>query len=327
VRLSFRYDLRVPAIAGDPQDQYRCAVEQVAWADQIGVAAIYFGDHHGAADGYLPAPAVFGAAVAVATRRLQIRISALAGAVYHPLHLAEQLAVLDLLSSGRLHVTVGLGYVPSEFSMFGVVRSERVALVNEILEVLPRAWTGEPFLFRGTEVLVRPRPTPTLSQRLYLGANTAAAAHRAARLGVAFDPVSDEVYEVYALESSRLGRTVPPGPNRTDMQFVFVTDDPDRDWPLVAPHVLAYNNSYAAFQTERKPEERNFVPLSDPADVIGDPRYNLWTPEECVARFSSLGADQELVIQPLLGGLPPELSWASLRRLEADVLPHLGALR
>ena len=74
---------------------------------------------------------------------------------------AEDLAVLDRISKGRISVTVAGGYVPSEFEMFGHTTGDRVRLTVEMVETLKAAWTGEPFEFRGRTVRVTSPTTPT----------------------------------------------------------------------------------------------------------------------------------------------------------------------
>ena len=73
-------------------------------------------EHHATTDGYLPSPMILGAAIAGSTEHLLIRLSLILLPLYHPLRAAEDLAVLDLISGGRLRVTVGLGYGPRSTS-------------------------------------------------------------------------------------------------------------------------------------------------------------------------------------------------------------------
>src|SRR5271156_1837791 len=111
--------MRAPSIGAPVEELYKAALAQCAWADDIGFRAAYVGEHHGADDGYCPSPIVLGAAIAAVTSRLHIRLSALLPVLLHPLHLAEDLAVLDIISGGRLELTLGLGYRAEEFAMFG----------------------------------------------------------------------------------------------------------------------------------------------------------------------------------------------------------------
>src|SRR5687767_1563233 len=118
--LGLRYDLRLPG--ADPQRrkaQYDAALEQCAWADNLGFGSVTISEHHGSPDGYLPSPIVFSTAVAMRTKNMFINLGALIAPLHDPVRLAEDLAILDLLSGGRLIVTIGAGYVEGEFEMFG----------------------------------------------------------------------------------------------------------------------------------------------------------------------------------------------------------------
>src|SRR3989442_1463193 len=118
--ISLRYDLR-RSPEGAPYDVlYRTALEQCQWADEHGLDVVTLSEHHFTEDGFLPAPMLVGAAVANRTSRLAISISALLAPLHNPLRLAEDLAVLDHLTGGRLSVVLGLGYREIEFDVLGV---------------------------------------------------------------------------------------------------------------------------------------------------------------------------------------------------------------
>src|SRR5262249_54258422 len=159
VMFGIRFDLRNPAVAGvSLTDRYQAAVEMCRWADEKGGLFVSLAEHHGSDDGYLPSPLVLAAAIAATTSNLNIAINALIAPLPDPLRLAEDAAVVDLLSGGRLVVTIAGGYVQDEFDMFGADIHRRPALVREAVETLKAAWTGEPFEFRGRTVQVHPRP-------------------------------------------------------------------------------------------------------------------------------------------------------------------------
>src|SRR5262249_55084866 len=137
-------------------------------------------EHHGVDDGYLPAPLTLAAAIAGRTKNLRINIAAILVPLHDPVRLAEQLAVLDLLSGGRVGFVAGLGYRQEEFDMAGIDRKERGQLLDESVRVLRQAWTGEPFQWRGRTIRVTPKPqSPPM---ILIGGSTAGAARRAARL-------------------------------------------------------------------------------------------------------------------------------------------------
>ena len=145
-----RFDLRNPAFSGvDMGDRYRAMLDMAEWADQRGGLYLSLSEHHGSDDGYLPSPLTMAAAVAARTENIRIGINAIVAPFYDPLRLAEDAAVVDQLSGGRLDLTLGGGYVKDEFDMFGVDSSERPARIRETVETLRAAWTGETFEFKG----------------------------------------------------------------------------------------------------------------------------------------------------------------------------------
>ena len=156
--VALRYDMRTTRGGVDHAALYRAAMEQIRWADGLGIDSVVLSEHHVSEEGYLPSPLVMAGAVAAATKRINITIAALVAGLHHPIRLAEDLAVLDHLSDGRLMVVLGIGYRTIEFEVFGADRARRGPLLEELVAVLRQAWTGEPFDFRGTTVVVRPKP-------------------------------------------------------------------------------------------------------------------------------------------------------------------------
>lgn len=168
--------------------RYRAALEMAAYADDRGVSTVQTEEHHGAENNWLPSPFAFAGAVFGVTRRIAVTVSAIIGPLHDPLRLAEEIAVLDLLSGGRLVTVAGIGYRPEEYHLFGVDFARRGRLQDELLQTLLRAWTGEPFSYRGRTVRVTPRPYTEPHPLLLVGGSSKAAARRAARLGLPFFP-------------------------------------------------------------------------------------------------------------------------------------------
>ena len=115
-----RYDFRAPgADRASRQELFGRALDQAAYLDEHGHDALMVSEHHASDDGYLPSPLVATAAVAARTSRIPITVSALLVNFYEPVKLAEDVAVLDHLSGGRVSYTFGLGYRPEEYALFG----------------------------------------------------------------------------------------------------------------------------------------------------------------------------------------------------------------
>lgn len=322
MRLGLRYDMRSPSVGVARPRLWRSVVDQCVWADGIGAETVLLGEHHGDVDGYNPSPMLLAAAILGSTERIGVHLSALVAPLHDPVRLAEDLAVLSLLGGGRVEVTLGIGYRPHEYAMFGVERADRRRLLEEAVDVLAAAWQGETFDHDGRRVLVRPLPEPTAVPRVHLGGSTEQAAREAARAGLGFRPGVPELWDVYADELTRLDRPVPDRPPVSGPAFLFVTDDPDRDLARLAPNLLDTTNTYAAWAFERGAGSTKYRPLSDPAELAAR-GFRVVTPAGCVELAEQLGPDGELRFHPLMGGIDPDLAWAGLRRFEHAVLPEL----
>ncbi|WP_435612615.1 LLM class flavin-dependent oxidoreductase [Streptomyces sp. bgisy159] len=316
-----RFNLVAPGAGpAELRERYRAALEMAAYADERGVGTVQTEEHHGVADGWLPSPFVFAGAVLGATRRLSVTVSAAIGPLHDPLRLAEDIAVLDLLSGGRLVTVAGIGYRPQEYARAGVDWRRRGRLQDELLETLLAAWTGEEFTHRGRTVRVTPRPYTRPHPLLLVGGSSRAAARRAARLGLPFFPSAHlpelaAYYEERLAEYGTKGWSMMPAP-RTPL--LHLSEDPERAWARYGRHFLYEARTYASWQSGGV---RSAV--TSAATTVEELRregvYRIVTPDECVAEGL-----ETCVLHPLAGGMPPEEGWRGLRLLCEGVLPRLS---
>jgi alkanesulfonate monooxygenase SsuD/methylene tetrahydromethanopterin reductase-like flavin-dependent oxidoreductase (luciferase family) len=316
-----RFDLRAPGPT-PMADLYTAALDMVEWAEARGCLAVVVSEHHASDDGYLPSPVVMAAAMAARTSTVPINIAALLALMYDPIKLAEDLNVLDHLGRGRVSATIGLGYRPEEFAMFGVDMERRGAEMEERLGVLRAAMAGETVTWRGRTATVRPLPFTEGGMRFAYGGSSSAAARRAARFG--FDYLGEaekpELAEVYREEAERLGRE--PGacliPSAESPSSVFVAEDVDAAWAEIGPHLLHDAMTYGAWLDHDAVTRSRATTVDELRAESGS--YRILTPEEAVELIRTTGY---LGLQPLCGGLSPELAWRSLRLIESDVLPRI----
>jgi alkanesulfonate monooxygenase SsuD/methylene tetrahydromethanopterin reductase-like flavin-dependent oxidoreductase (luciferase family) len=313
--------MRAPAWGADPATLYAAALEQSAWADKVGFTDVQLMEHHASSDGYLPSPIVLGSAIAGVTSRLDIRLCLLLLPLYDPIRVAEDLAVLDLVSGGRLRLTVGLGYREEEYVQFGVNMKRRPSLMEEAIETLKLAWTGEPFQFRGRRVQVLPRPLQRPRPQIAMGGASPASAKRAARIADSYLPVAPRLHDIYREELLALGKSLPDPSAQVSTAgdlYVFVADDPDREWALIAPHATHDTGEYAVWIAGRRGGSFNAV--GDVDELRRNGNYRVWTPSECVEHARRQGS---VVFKPLVGGLDPDVGWRSLHLFADKVLPCL----
>lgn len=316
---SLRYDLRAAPFGAPAAALYEAALEQTAWAEQHGFGLVTLSEHHCSDDGYCPSPIVMAAAIAGRTRAIRMLIAALVLPLHDPLRVAEDLAVLDLVSGGRIDIVVGAGYRPEEFAMFDRSLDDRAPLVEEGVAALRAAWKGEPFDYRGRRVHVTPAPARPGGPALLLGGSTPAAARRAARLGDGFIPVDPSLWPHYVAACAELGRDAgPPSPPAGPL-FLHVAEDPEAAWARIAPHALHESNSYGRWLAEAE-GVRRYAPTDDAAELLASGQYAVVTPDECVAMARER---MQIALHPLMGGLDPDLAWESLELIGSRVLPEL----
>jgi alkanesulfonate monooxygenase SsuD/methylene tetrahydromethanopterin reductase-like flavin-dependent oxidoreductase (luciferase family) len=150
---------------------YERALQRIEVMDQNGYDAVWLTEHHFNDYSICPSIPVMGAYAAARTKRLRIGAGVTLAAFYHPLRLAEEIALLDILSGGRVNWGAGRGFDPREFAAFGIPLEESRARFREAVEVVVSAWLNERVSYRGRhfsfediEVLPKPlqRPHPPM---------------------------------------------------------------------------------------------------------------------------------------------------------------------
>jgi alkanesulfonate monooxygenase SsuD/methylene tetrahydromethanopterin reductase-like flavin-dependent oxidoreductase (luciferase family) len=318
-----RFDLRAPDFGAPVADLYETALDMAAWSESHGFAAVVVSEHHHSDDGYLPSPLVMASAIAARTKTIAISVAALLVPLYDPVRLAEDIAVLDHVSRGRVSYVAGLGYRPSEYEMFGRVYADRARDMESAIAVMRQAWTGDAFEIDGRDVQVRPRPYTQPYPLFCYGGGSLAAARRAARLDMPFFPQlkSDRLVAEYESERERLG--LPPGfvlgPSGGPLN-VFVSEDPERTWGLIGEHLLHDARSYAQWQIDANMTSAALDVSATVEELRGNDVYTVVSPEECAELVRTYGS---LALHPLCGGIPPEIAWESLELVAAKVQPSL----
>ena len=307
---------------------YARHVEQAEFADQLGFDMVWFTEHHFMSDGYLPAFQPLAGAIAARTKRLRISTDIAILPLYHPLRLAEEMAVLDNISCGRMDLGIGSGYVPSEFDAFGVNIKHRPSLMEEAVEVMRLAWSDGPFEFSGRRyqiprIDVHPKPVQVGGPPLWMAAMRPAGAERAARLGLNLLPQLSRSTSLDPWMTALHAAGRDPSRYRVGLIRSFlVTDDAERDSPAWRDSERYRMNAYAelfretpddygdAWRTEDAMPQRLFV---------GDA-------EACVAEIQRMRQTfgiTDIVSAGLPPGVDPDFMDANLERLARDVLPHV----
>lgn len=323
---TLRFDMRAPQPGAAPAELYTTALEMAAWAEQRGCVSVLVSEHHGASDGYLPSPLVLASALAARTTSTPIVVGAVLLNMYDPVKLAEDMVVLDLISGGRVAHVVGLGYRPEEYEMFGVDFSARGKVMDAKLATLLAAITGEPFEHDGRTLQVTPAPFTPGGPRIMYGGHSLAAARRAGRNGLDFfaEGAAEGLEEAYREAAAAAGHE--PGtcliPSAEQPTSLFVATDPDTAWDRIGPYLLHDAQMYAEWMgSSHDAASKSSALTVDDLRAEGG-AYRIVTPDQAVDMVRS---GMLLGLQPLCGGLAPDLAWESVRLVGDTVMPALGA--
>ena len=319
---TLRFDMRAPSWGAPPAALYAAVPEMCAWGEEHGALAAVLCEHHGSEDGYLPSPLILAPAIAARTRRLAMNLILILP-FYEPVRLAEDMAVLDILSAGRASYTLALGYRPEEFEHFGLTIGDRGRLVDQKIALLRRLLAGETVVEDGRRITVTPQPLTPGGPGLMWGGGTLAAARRAGRyglgmLGNANTPGMQEAYEEACRQHGHQpGPTMFPG--RDTPSVTFVADDVDQAWAEIGEHLLHDVRTYAAWNPGDE-TTAGFTHVNTVEELRAKPASHviISVPEA----ISQVRAGQVLNLSPLCGGLPPEVAWPYLKRVGEVVLPE-----
>lgn len=305
--------------------RYQAMLDMAAYADENGIFGIQFEEHHGVANGWSPAPLTNAAMVVGRTKKLSITVSALLLPLHDPITVAEQLAVLDLSSGGRVITIAGLGYRPSEYALMGRDWGRRGKIMDESIATLLQAWTGEPFEYNGEMVQVRPTPLTQPHPTLMIGGQSTFAARRAARFGLPLFPSAHmpEIEAYYYAQCDEFGTSGFCMMPSEQTAMVFLSDDPDRLWAERGHHFLHEASMYAGWQMEgQKSAVKSAASTVD--ELRAEGIYQVLTPAQCIERAQAQGAAATVVLHPLCGGMPVDDGWRCVRLFVEEVLPALG---
>ena len=316
-----RFDMRAPEFGASTTELYAAALDMASFAESRGALAAAVCEHHTMVDGYLPSPLVLATAMAARTSTLPIMTAALILPLYDPIRLAEDMVVLDIISGGRVSYILAIGYRPEEFEHHGADFGRRGRLVDGQLALLLRAKSGEPFQHEGRRIHVTPAPVTPGGPTVIWGGGSPAAAKRAARFGLDFiaQGGGQELEEVYATEARAIGREpgfcmIPPTHAATT---IFVADDLDRAWAELGPHLLHDVRGYAAIN-QGNTHTASISTATSVEELRTENRtHRIVTIDEAVAMIKG---GTPLPLQPLVGGLPPEIAWRYLRTVTDDVV-------
>ena len=302
-------------------------------AEEAGFDSCFFGEHHQDKDGFLPSPLIMATAVSAQTSTLKVGTSVILLPLHNPVHLAEDVITLDLVSKGRVILGVGLGYQDADFRAFEVPIRQRVSRFEENVEIIRHCWSGEPFSFHGEHhqlenLHITPSPYQDPSPPLWIGASTAPGARRAGRMADGFvaTPSIDlattvELTNIYREAAESEGSA----PVVVLMRDAWVAETRAEAEEVYGPEVIT---AYKYYWRNGLPDFRGIGSESDITLAnVGPDRLILGAPDECAEEFQrwseNVGAEYFLLRlrHAHSGGPPHEKIMDAIRLFGEKVIP------
>lgn len=358
MRFDLFYELSVPAYSGRTERQvFHETLGEIELADQLGFDTVWLVEHH-LMPGYshASAPELFLAAAAQRTRRIRLGHGVIPLPYHHPVHVAERLATLDVLSEGRVEFGYGRGFSPDEYRCFGLEMNESRSRTAESLEIILRGLAGDRLDYQGehyrlSDIRILPSPVQTPHPPVWSAAVSPESFELAARNGVGalagpFKPwfmVREDIKHYRAVQAERdAGGDRPPGRNdRLGMTVGVYCDTDGRRARSTAKPAFEWFYRHLLEQTRPVLEELH----------EGYEYYRKWgrfrgligqgvtlrllemlgmvvvgTPAECIARLRELEAAgvDHVLCAPGAGALATDQHRRTLNLLAEEVMPALA---
>jgi alkanesulfonate monooxygenase SsuD/methylene tetrahydromethanopterin reductase-like flavin-dependent oxidoreductase (luciferase family) len=321
VELGLFFDLRNPQQWARPWPEfYRRTLDTIAAAEDMGLGAAWFTEHHLFDDGYLPQPLTFLAAVAARTTRITIGTAVLLAALRPAMLVAEEVAVVDQISGGRLQLGIGAGYSPREFAAYDTDITKKYGLTDEAVREIRR-------------LLDDGIVTPPAAQNpfpIWLGYQGPQGAARAGRLGVGLLSLDRTLLEPYRTGLAEAGHD-PESARTGGMLDIIVADDPEAALARIVPHYAHQLNTYrhagvagSGAPTPKEITAERLLGGSISPGVI--PGLRVLTPVDAVAAIRDAVADapvEQVYLWGNVAAMPDDLADRHVELLCTQVAPRL----
>lgn len=287
----------------EPAELYEGWLARLGWAERIGIDSVWLTEHHLFEDGYLTQPLTLAAAIAARTERLRIGTAILQAPLRPAIDIAEQAALVDVVSGGRLELGLGAGYRVPEWEAYGADGGRRFELLEERAAAVRRLWDtgGAP-------------PAPLQARPpIWIGGEGPRGARIAGRLGEGLLALKPELLEPYREALAANGHD-PAAASLGGCVNLILAEDPEAAWARIKPHLSYQWRTYFEYGAEGRPPRE--LPSSDPDDLRTDgrpmlPRFDVLTPSAALER-----------LRPWLTGLPVRhvYFWGSIAGMDDDLV-------
>ncbi len=300
---------------GDPRTQgelIRAAIELATWGESRGIMTVSIDEHHATGHGWSSNPIMTAGMFMARTSTLIASVDCALGPLWNPVRLAEDIALVDNMSCGRLHTTVGLGYRAVEYDSLGIDFKRRGPLMDTLLERMLAVWSA---------IGSHSRPHPPL----YVGGGARVTARRAVRFRLPLSladhlPDVADYYRELCAAAEMPPLVIMPGPVNRGM--IYLHEDPDRAWRELGEHILWEAVTYGGWSADQR-SLMHLPGVKTLDEVRASGRYRFLTPDQLIGEVRDAPDFGPMVLHPLVGGMPVDEAWKSVQLLADTVLPAL----
>ena len=313
---------------------YAQALEEVQFAEELGFDSAFIQERHLVQDHFWASPLIAASAMLAGTSRIKVGTGILISPFHHPVHLAEDIAILDITSCGRFIFGTAIGYKPDEFDLYGIDPSSRGARFEESMHIVKRLWTEGKIDFHGKFYTIKtdalePRPHTNPPPPLWIGGQGPLMLKRAALFADAWIPgVSIALDQLLPLKEAFLKHRKEAGIKIPDEwplnREVVIAETRTGAWELAEKYLLPfYQKTYVG----------NWKHRYITADMVKDlqqlakDRFIIGSPDDVVSeirRYKDVYGTNYVICRFFFGNIPHETIMKELELFAKTVMPTFG---
>lgn len=312
---------------------YKEFLEEVLYAEKLGFDSAWLEEHHGVTNHYWPSPLICLTGAATRTKWIVLGTDIAVLPFYHPVRIAEDTALLSVISEGRFILGLAIGYRPEEFQLYQVSLEKRGARFEEALQIIRLLWTQENVSFNGKTYQlddVKIEPRPQITPAIWLGGWGELGLKRAATLGDAWVPgptaglqkllQAQAIYRTFLKEAGRDLSSVPTPLTRE----VVIAETDQLAWEVAEKHLLInYRDEYGGGWKHPLIGKQDSTAINRLEELTVD-RFIIGSPETCIRqiqRFVDLFGVDHLICRLYFPGISHSFLMQELKLLAAEVFP------
>ncbi|MGQ0603655.1 MAG: LLM class flavin-dependent oxidoreductase [Anaerolineales bacterium] len=308
------------------------ALEEAVYGEAVGFDSVWLEEHHSIRNHYWPSPLMALAGIATRTSQVLLGTDIVVLPFYHPVRAAEDAAMLDVMSNGRVIFGAAIGYRPPEFELYGVSLDDRGARYVEMLKIIRALWIEESVEFAGRffkiKGAIEPRPTRPIP--IWLGGWGELSLKRAAQFGDAWVPGptanlekllnAQKQYRACLAEAGKDSTAVPTPLTRE----VVIAETREEAWELAEKYVMVnYRDEYGGGWKHPLIGSQDQTPVNQ-LEALSTDRFVIGNPEDCVKaiqRFVETFGVDHLICRLYFPGMPHAHIMQELKLLSREVFP------